>query len=266
MSLQKHLYNKCTISEVLEAYIKDLSTGNIEDKLHANKLKSYENTISNHEYVKNLRNFFNETYDLLDKRHPELCFSIAGRRKSLISVEKKILQYSLIGKSLDLIRDFYAFRIILFGSEEINLIKHCYSVIENIIDFAATKGFTPCDRLPLIDAASLDVHNNEYFSQFKYKEYIKDYICFPKKNGYQSIHLVLVDIDGRYLEIQVRTLDMHYFNQYGDASHVKYKENKSLIDIPLDRSKIKINGYKDQLLDLSGVEESLTIFQRQKTF
>ena len=267
MGLQEHLYNCSTVSEALESYIKELSKSpNIDDVLHANKLRAYQNVINDKSYLKDMRSLFNRTFDLLIKKHPKLRFSIAGRRKSLISTERKILQYTNLRRSLDLIRDFFAFRIILFGDSSLNLIEHCYKVIEEIIELAISNGFTPCDRLPLLGVNDITDHKNEYFSKFKYKQFIKDYICFPKDNGYQSLHLVLVDTKGRYLEIQVRTLDMHANIQSGAANHEDYKKNKYKLDFNLEREKINLEGYRfinNQVIDFESIEIPGTVFERQ---
>ena len=53
---------------------------------------------------------------------------------------------------------------------------------------------------------------------------IKDYIAFPKPNGYQSIHTTIYTGDGGTLEIQIRTEAMHREAQFGIASHLGYKE------------------------------------------
>ncbi len=53
---------------------------------------------------------------------------------------------------------------------------------------------------------------------------IKDYIAFPKPNGYQSIHTTVYTGDGGALEMQVRTEAMHREALYGIASHLTYKE------------------------------------------
>lgn len=53
---------------------------------------------------------------------------------------------------------------------------------------------------------------------------IKDYIAFPKPNGYQSIHTTIYTGDGGTLEMQVRTESMHREAQFGIASHLSYKE------------------------------------------
>src|SRR3989338_4713308 len=53
---------------------------------------------------------------------------------------------------------------------------------------------------------------------------IKDYIAFPKPNGYQSIHTTVYTGDGGALEMQLRTEDMHRDALYGIASHLTYKE------------------------------------------
>ena len=56
---------------------------------------------------------------------------------------------------------------------------------------------------------------------------IKDYIAFPKPNGYQSIHTTVYTGDGGALEIQLRTEAMHREALYGIASHLTYKELQS---------------------------------------
>jgi len=52
----------------------------------------------------------------------------------------------------------------------------------------------------------------------------KDYIAFPKPNGYQSLHTTVLTGDAGVVEVQIRTEEMHQRAQFGIASHMTYKQ------------------------------------------
>jgi GTP pyrophosphokinase len=85
-----------------------------------------------------------------------------------------------------------------------------------------------------------------------------DYIANPKDNGYQSLHTVVVGPEGRPVEIQIRTEEMHAFSEYGVAAHWRYKEGGRQ-DVALDRS---INALR-RLLDNKEDETILESFRSE---
>ncbi|KKW35709.1 hypothetical protein A2852_00430 [Candidatus Adlerbacteria bacterium RIFCSPHIGHO2_01_FULL_54_23] len=90
--------------------------------------------------------------------------------------------------------------------------------IEKIYDIAALRIMVPeetdCYRV-------LGLVNNLYQPL---PNKIKDYIAFPKPNGYQSLHTTVFTGDGGIVEVQIRTQRMHNEAEYGIAAHVGYKE------------------------------------------
>ena len=111
---------------------------------------------------------------------------VFGRPKHIYSIWSKMR-----GKELDFtdLYDVRAFRVIVADD------KACYAVLSLVHNI-----WTP---IP-----------NEF----------DDYISRPKSNGYQSLHTVVTADDGRPLEVQIRTKEMHSFAEYGVAAHWRYKE------------------------------------------
>ncbi|MHA2939484.1 GTP diphosphokinase [Vibrio sp. RC27] len=110
--------------------------------------------------------------------------------------------------------------------------KHIYSIwrkmqkknlaFDELFDVRAVRIIA--DKLQDCYAALGVVH-----TQFKHlPQEFDDYVANPKPNGYQSIHTVILGPEGKTIEIQIRTKQMHEDSELGVAAHWKYKEGKSV--------------------------------------
>lgn len=89
-------------------------------------------------------------------------------------------------------------------------------------------------------------------------EEFDDYISTPKPNGYRSLQTTLNWKDRITVEVQIRTFDMHEFNEFGPASHIAYKlgnNNSSGVGMEWVKDLIKwqkndknINNYRIKVL------------------
>lgn len=78
-----------------------------------------------------------------------------------------------------------------------------------------------------------------------------DYIATPKENNYQSIHTAISGPEGKVVEVQIRTFQMHRDNELGVAAHWRYKEGKAS-DAGFDRKIAwlrQILEWKDDVAD-----------------
>ncbi len=114
---------------------------------------------------------------------------ITGRQKQPCSVYKKMRIKRL---KFSQVLDMYAFRVI------VDDVPQCYQALGVI-------------------------HNLYKPLPGKFK----DYVALPKSNGYQSLHTVLFGPNKIFIEVQIRSEDMHFISEYGIAAHWHYKSDTS---------------------------------------
>ncbi len=112
---------------------------------------------------------------------------VTGRRKQPCSIYKKMKIKQL---KFSQVLDMYAFRVVVGD------VSQCYQAM----------GI---------------VHNLYKPLPGKFK----DYVALPKSNGYQSLHTVLFGPNKIFIEVQIRSNDMHFISEYGIAAHWHYKSN-----------------------------------------
>jgi GTP pyrophosphokinase len=112
---------------------------------------------------------------------------VSGRAKHIYSIWNKMRRK---GSGIESLYDIRAVRIL------VDEVKDCYAALGIVHNL-----WTPVPR------------------EFD------DYIAKPKANDYRSLHTAVIGPEGKPLEVQIRTFDMHRQSEYGVAAHWRYKES-----------------------------------------
>ena len=118
-------------------------------------------------------------------------FEMKARTKSIFSIWNKMKKQEV---DFHEVYDLFAIRIILNSRPE-NEKAECWQVFSVVTE--------------------------EYLSN---PERLRDWITFPKSNGYESLHTTVLGPDKKWVEVQIRTRRMADVAEYGLAAHWRYKE------------------------------------------
>lgn len=124
-----------------------------------------------------------------DLNSESISAQVTGRKKHFYSVYQKMV---VRGREFNEIYDLVGIRIL------VDSVRDCYGVL-----------------------GSIHARWSPVPGRFK------DYIAMPKFNLYQSLHTTVIGPNGKAVEIQIRTYDMHARAEFGIAAHWKYKQKNS---------------------------------------
>lgn len=302
------VYSSTELSELLTMIINELEKELKESENSAlceriTAIKYYDKSIHNKKLIAKHRSNFNKLYDELEKI-PDIKLAIDGNKKAFKSYNEKLDMLEKEGRTLDsAYKDIHRFRIKItnfnFDSE-----KNLYFVrlaISRTINFFQKSGFTLCE--PNVEGINPDgslilkdtenyrkdpdafrMANPEIFIPEKpllpkeYRSKGKDYISCPKNDTYQGVHLLFIDLDGNYFEVQFTTTAMALNAKYGKASHKEFKQNTRKVK-SWDLSKVSLNDFtcydvRDKngkfiqtiIEDNAGLIDPVQTFIRKKTF
>ena len=151
-------------------------------------------------------------------------FTIYGRAKHFYSIYKKMVNKN---KKFEEIFDLTAIRILVKD------VKECYAIL----------GLCHTIWKPIPGR-------------------FKDYIAMPKANMYQSLHTTVITNDGKTLEIQIRTEEMHRVAEYGIAAHWIYKGKKGVSQKDIEKRLAwikRIMEWQDDLSDPTQFLDSIKV-------
>ena len=177
--------------------------------------KVYEEIVSLVTQRNPLRNEYTENViDAIgtELRNNKVKAKLDGRPKQYYSIYQKMV---LRGREFDDIYDLVGIRVI------VSSVKDCYGALGAI--------HAKWSPLP---------------GRFK------DYIAMPKFNLYQSLHTTVIGPEGRAVEIQIRTQEMHARAEFGVAAHWKYKSQAGKPDGDVDYAWLKqLSDWQEETAD-----------------
>jgi len=143
------------------------------------------------ERTKYINDFIRPIKEKLEKA--EFDFEIYGRPKSIHSIWNKMKKK---GVAFEEVYDLFAIRILVNSAIEKEK-EECWKVYSIITD-----EYTPSP------------------------ERLRDWLSNPKSNGYEALHTTVMGPQGKWVEVQIRTMRMNEIAEKGLAAHWKYKEGK----------------------------------------
>lgn len=280
VDIRDALYSGTSIEDIQKRHIENLRRdGSIQNLLYANKLEEGENMLS----IKNLYELEQEFHDLKESlriwaKNYNVHLKLVRRKKDWIGLNEKIQLFISKGIPINVIHDLLGFRIIIGSNvtDTIDDVKLSYELQNEIMHFFISKKHCIfLEAEPKIDVnfntdkfPNVIIPKNSFLDK-NFEIFVKDYVRYPKWNGYQSLHSVVQKPNGLIFELQIRTYAMNILAEYGTGVHKTYKtkryEELEDFDISnIDFSKISIPGFSilpnGSIEDIVGLRKSVDPF------
>lgn len=129
-------------------------------------------------------------------------FNIKGRVKSINSIWEKMKKQNI---PFEEVYDVFAIRIIVDPASPDEEKNQCFSIFSSLTDLYQSNRFRT-----------------------------RDWITTPRANGYESLHTTLLGPEGKWVEVQIRSVRMDDVAEKGYAAHWKYKDKENVKESALD--------------------------------
>lgn len=251
LDITQYFENGYVAPDIVKFFEKDLreQSRNMIDIEHSNLLLRYSTYLARNDFLDSVSDDMTQFRKQVVDKYSDITLTICGRIKSIVRLEEKFNGYIIefcsnyyhkyktfpsdeeMSKYLQRFRDLIAYRIVvsvpeqcLKGRDKDKVeIDYLYKIANSLPLFFTKRGYS-IEYAPSVVGVSTTRKKSKLLQENRM--YFKDYIVQPKENGYQSLHIALIDNHSHFanIEIQLRTFEMDCFAELDEkVNHSAYE-------------------------------------------